>query len=146
MSTHSLQYHRGSAVILNNVCCGTAFVTVQEEPDFTLTLEEAAGSGLSAIAELALSRVALEAITNLVRHAFATHAEVSLQRIGSEVVLRVSDDGRGSPLSCSNSVPSTGPRPSRWPATLVWDCTADRPRITSECRDRCRDGTLAPWR
>lgn len=35
------------------------------------------------------------AITNVVRHAQATLAEVSLQRIGSEVVLQVSDNGRG---------------------------------------------------
>lgn len=72
-----------------------ASVSGEKAPDFALTLEETTGSGLSAIAELAMSRVALEAITNVVRHAAATHAEVSLQRVGSEVVLRVSDDGRG---------------------------------------------------
>ena len=46
-------------------------------------------------AELALSRVALEAIANVVRHAGAAHAEVSLRRAGADLVLRVSDDGRG---------------------------------------------------
>ena len=45
--------------------------------------------------ELVLYRVAQEALTNVVRHASAQNAELSLRRIGGKVELCVSDDGRG---------------------------------------------------
>lgn len=64
-------------------------------PAFTVRLDDHAADGLSATAELTLSRVALEAITNVVRHAEATRADVSLERVGDALVLRVRDDGRG---------------------------------------------------
>jgi two-component system, NarL family, sensor histidine kinase UhpB len=46
-------------------------------------------------AELAVLRVAQESLTNVVRHARATHARVELSATGDGVCLRVSDDGRG---------------------------------------------------
>ena len=54
--------------------------------------------GLPAIgseAELALYRVAQEALTNVARHAGARHAWLRLETDAAGVVLRVADDGRG---------------------------------------------------
>lgn len=52
---------------------------------------------LSPEAELVIYRIAQEALTNVVRHAAATRVELSLLRLGSDVVLEVADDGRGMP-------------------------------------------------
>jgi two-component system sensor histidine kinase UhpB len=49
--------------------------------------------------ELVVYRVAQEALTNVVRHAQARHAELSLDRNGASLQLRVRDDGRGFPGS-----------------------------------------------
>jgi two-component system sensor histidine kinase UhpB len=45
--------------------------------------------------ELVVYRVAQEALTNVVRHAQASRAELGLSRQGGSLVLRVVDDGRG---------------------------------------------------
>jgi two-component system, NarL family, sensor histidine kinase UhpB len=45
--------------------------------------------------ELALYRVAQESLTNVARHADASHVELELTRGSGSVVLRVVDDGRG---------------------------------------------------
>jgi two-component system sensor histidine kinase UhpB len=45
--------------------------------------------------ELVIYRVAQEALTNVARHADAKRVEVSLERHDGDVVLTVSDDGRG---------------------------------------------------
>jgi two-component system sensor histidine kinase UhpB len=45
--------------------------------------------------ELVIYRVAQEALTNVARHAGAQRVELSLEQLGDEVVLTVSDDGRG---------------------------------------------------
>jgi two-component system sensor histidine kinase UhpB len=50
---------------------------------------------LSDEAEIAVYRVAQESLTNVARHAGATHVELSLERGARSVVLRVADDGRG---------------------------------------------------
>lgn len=50
---------------------------------------------LTSDAELVVYRVAQEALTNAARHAQATAVVVSLSRVGDQVVLEVSDDGRG---------------------------------------------------
>jgi two-component system sensor histidine kinase UhpB len=47
--------------------------------------------------ELVIYRVAQESLTNVVRHADASRAAVSLRREGDAVVLGVRDDGRGLP-------------------------------------------------
>ncbi|MBF6455253.1 sensor histidine kinase [Nocardia cyriacigeorgica] len=45
--------------------------------------------------ELVCYRIAQEALTNVVRHAHAGHAQLSLHAHGDHLVLRVRDDGRG---------------------------------------------------
>jgi two-component system, NarL family, sensor kinase len=45
--------------------------------------------------ESELFRIAQEALTNVRKHAHATHAEICLKRRGGRVTLSVSDDGRG---------------------------------------------------
>jgi len=58
--------------------------------------------GLPALAhdtELVVYRVAQEALTNAARHSEAEQVELSLVRMGDDVVLEVTDDGRGFDLS-----------------------------------------------
>jgi len=62
---------------------------------------------LSAPCELTVYRVAQEALSNVVRHAQATHARVDL-RFGEQVVLTVTDDGSGIPASRDGSASSGG--------------------------------------
>jgi PAS domain S-box-containing protein len=50
---------------------------------------------LSAEVALALYRIAAEALTNVARHAAASHADMRLEVAGEAVLLRVADDGRG---------------------------------------------------
>ncbi len=45
--------------------------------------------------ELVIYRVAQEALTNVVRHAQASSADLTVERVDDVLVLRVSDDGRG---------------------------------------------------
>jgi two-component system sensor histidine kinase UhpB len=50
---------------------------------------------LSPEIELALYRIAQEALTNVAKHADATHATIDLQFREGTVSLRIEDDGRG---------------------------------------------------
>ena len=52
-------------------------------------------STASAAAQLALYRIAQESLTNIVRHSGATSARVELREVGDDLILRVSDNGRG---------------------------------------------------
>jgi signal transduction histidine kinase len=58
-------------------------VSAAEEPDISLAAKEA------------LYRIAQEALQNVAKHARAQRAELALYESGSEVVLRIEDDGRG---------------------------------------------------
>jgi signal transduction histidine kinase len=62
---------------------------------------------LSAQCELTVYRVAQEALSNVVRHAQATHSRVDLQ-FGEEVVLTITDDGCGIPAAGTSSASSGG--------------------------------------
>ncbi len=50
---------------------------------------------LSRDAELVLYRIAQEGLTNVARHANATHVELTLTGLPDGVLLRIADDGRG---------------------------------------------------
>jgi len=73
--------------------------------------------GLNREQELVVYRVAQEALTNVARHAGATHVELSLLREDAEIVLRVRDDGRGLPPGAMTS--SNGIRGMRERALLI---------------------------
>jgi signal transduction histidine kinase len=65
---------------------------------------------LPAAVELALYRIATEALTNVVRHAQAHHCRVSLRTDGAEVVLEIDDDGHG---LAADAAPGVGLRSMR---------------------------------
>jgi signal transduction histidine kinase len=50
---------------------------------------------ISLDAKEALYRIALEAVQNTLRHAQATHIDISLKQSGESIILQVSDNGRG---------------------------------------------------
>ena len=85
-------------------------------PSFTVDLDDLDDQALPATVELAVSRVALEAITNVVRHAHATHAHVSLRigrrRVGAGGVRR---RGRDRPALRQRSGHHLDARPGRSP-------------------------------
>jgi two-component system sensor histidine kinase UhpB len=74
----------------------TLAARVQESASIYVTTDVERGlPELDADADVAIFRVAQEALTNAVRHSGATTAAVSLRRDGEHVVLRVADNGRG---------------------------------------------------
>ncbi|MGH2884566.1 MAG: HAMP domain-containing sensor histidine kinase, partial [Solirubrobacteraceae bacterium] len=60
--------------------------------------------------ELAIYRIAQEALTNVMRHSTASEVTVALSRSDSELVLRVSDNGQGLPEAVSEGGGLTGMR------------------------------------
>ena len=56
---------------------------------------ETEGADLAPQAELATYRIVQEALSNVVRHARATRADVRMVRDGGRLVVTVEDDGRG---------------------------------------------------
>src|SRR5207253_2141674 len=61
----------------------TVRVSVAEEPEISLAAKEA------------VYRTAQEALQNVAKHARAQSVELALEQIGSEMILRIKDDGRG---------------------------------------------------
>lgn len=85
---------------LDDLGLGTALRVLGERlaEDRDLTIEVRVAEPLPALTpeeELVLYRVAQEALTNVVRHAGATRAEVCVELLESCLELRVDDDGRG---------------------------------------------------
>ncbi len=56
---------------------------------------DGATDGLPEVANTVLFRLAQEALTNIERHAVASHSEIRLSGQGGTVTLRISDDGQG---------------------------------------------------
>ena len=67
--------------------------------------------------DLVIYRVAQESLTNVARHAQASHVEVALQASDGRVVLRVRDDGRG--IDPATAGPPNGIRGMRERAVLI---------------------------
>src|SRR5580704_9929606 len=67
-----------------------------EEPAFT---SEAA---------IALFRVAQEAFTNILKHSAATTVDITLNKVADDIVMQISDDGKGIPAGRLNAVGSHG--------------------------------------
>jgi signal transduction histidine kinase len=65
---------------------------------------------LPAAVELALYRIATEALTNVVRHAHARRCRVTLRADGGEVALEIADDGDG---LAADAAPGVGLRSMR---------------------------------
>jgi two-component system, NarL family, sensor histidine kinase UhpB len=82
---------------------------------------------LSREEELVIYRVAQEALTNVARHADATHVDLELQFKDEQTLLTVRDDGRG--LSPGSLPSSNGIRGMRERAMLIGaNLTIDRHR------------------
>jgi signal transduction histidine kinase len=67
-----------------------------EEPKFT---SEAA---------IALFRIAQEAFTNILKHSAAKSMDITLDKDGDAIVMQISDDGKGIPLSRLTAIGSHG--------------------------------------
>jgi two-component system, NarL family, sensor histidine kinase UhpB len=74
---------------------------------------------LSDEAEIAVYRVAQESLTNVARHADATHVDLILEPGVQSVVLRIADDGRGLPETAASPNGQRGLRGMRERAMLV---------------------------
>jgi two-component system sensor histidine kinase UhpB len=81
---------------------------------------------LSEDAEIAVYRIAQESLTNIARHAHATHVALALEEGTNSVVLRVVDDGRGMPTA-SSANGRGGLRGMRERALLVGGSLAVKP-------------------
>lgn len=64
----------------------------------TVLIMDAELPELSDDVELVLYRIAQEGLTNVARHASAARVELTLTTSATELVLRISDDGRGGPI------------------------------------------------
>lgn len=58
--------------------------------------------------ELALYRIAQEAVSNARRHGAATHVQVTLERRQGEALLQITDDGQGFPPAQIRRAPGNG--------------------------------------
>jgi signal transduction histidine kinase len=78
-----------------DIALAEAAAKVAERFQLRLRLDLAAGIKASAAREDALVRIACEAVTNAARHSGATEVNLRLERDGSRLRLRVTDQGRG---------------------------------------------------
>jgi two-component system NarL family sensor kinase len=73
----------------------TDLAATLEVRGLTTTVDVDDAQGLDQTTEALLYRAAQEGIRNVVRHADATHVDLSVTRHDGEVILRLCDDGRG---------------------------------------------------
>jgi signal transduction histidine kinase len=73
-----------------------------EGPAFTLDVERGLVAALDADRATHVLRITQEAVSNVVRHANARHASVSLAREGAALRLRITDDGKGMPVGAGS--------------------------------------------
>ena len=89
---------------------------------------------LPAAVDLAAFRVVQEAVTNVVRHAAARHADVVLDYGTDELTVRIEDDGHGA-----------GPA-GRERETASWGCGSGRPLSAVPSSSATRPGADSSWR
>jgi len=68
---------------------------VSRRSGITVVVTGDSGGRLAPAVETALYRVTQEALTNVTRHSRARRATVTVERLASEIVCRIHDDGRG---------------------------------------------------
>jgi len=94
-----------------------------------------------------LYRIAQEAVNNALKHANARGITIHLQRLGSRVLLRVTDNGIGI-KQVSPRRKGMGLRIMQYRANLVRGTLAVRPRAVGGtevlCSTPCADLTLSP--
>jgi signal transduction histidine kinase len=75
-----------------------AFVDQQKTDGLRITIADTDGlSALPAAVEVAAYRIALEGITNVIRHAHASKAEIRFTNEGGYLTLEITDNGKGLP-------------------------------------------------
>lgn len=87
--------------------------------DYQSVIPEGEGRIAPPEVEVALYRIAQEAVTNIIRHANATEASVILVRRGGEIMLMVEDNGSGFEFSAQQSRQTLGLMGMRERAALV---------------------------
>jgi two-component system sensor histidine kinase UhpB len=141
---HSLEDVRRIAVelrpeALNELGLASALVVLGERFSRQLDLEVAGYlapdlPSLSAEVELVVYRVAQEALTNVIRHAASSHAELTLTQTGNRLLLRIRDYGLGLP---ADGIPGTGMRGMQERAALIGaSLTIGNPHAGSGCEVR----------
>ena len=139
---HSLEDVRRIAVelrpeALNELGLASALAVLCERFSTQLDLEVAGYLApdlppLPAEVELVVYRVAQEALTNVVRHAASSHAELTLTQTGNRLLLRIRDYGLGLPVE---GIPGTGMRGMQERAALIGArLTIGTPRAASWVR------------
>ena len=98
---HPPQFNHQS---LSSVCQNHAKDILPDEITITMASTNFIETNLTQAQKLSLFRTFQEAITNIVRHANASHIQVDLATTTTHHTLRITDDGIG----ISNAAPSTG--------------------------------------
>jgi signal transduction histidine kinase len=75
--------------------------TFSERTNIQVAYESDFSDRLEAETETQLFRIAQEALTNVARHANASHVRMELKKAGRNLLLTIADDGRGMPPSIS---------------------------------------------